>query len=964
MGSAQVFDTADSFDPRIADHDSTHFLLTYTTDPNFPGSSRYGSVDFGTRTITLNSEQTFKGSGTGDSDNSTDVVRVDTNKFVICYADANDSDDGKCIVGDWQQPEGNSAPIAPTSLLAEGQTNPTDISDPTPEFSAIYNDPDATSTAVSYQIQVSTSSAFVSAKWDSGKTSIASSTPPGMRIADITYSGSALASTTTYYWRIKFWDQLDASGAWSTATSTFSLATSTGGGGGGSGTSTAPFVQILQNISYEYDAGGNITQIIDASDTGAGKAVTYQYDDLSRLISASTTAASSSPYTYTYVYDALGNITNIYPSSPENPWTYTQSFDSLSASTTLNGQDSWGVGPNPSNFVVSTSYPYGGSGYSVQHTNFAESYIQRSITPITKGTVRAYMRKSGVDAAERFSLLSGSSYLVRVSLKCCGSVSNMGYATGTSTPAIQTYSPDQWYAVDVDFNTDTDRYRVRVDGGSWTAWSPFDQNRTASSVDGIMLEKEDGTEEAVYWDNIGPTPVSFSPGSTYTYAGTGYANPHAVTQIAGTSGTTTYTYDNNGNTTIAGAFRYTWDWRNRMTQAATGTATTTFGYDHNNDRVTLKVGSNATTTYSSKYFNRVGATTTVHIFLPDGTSIATIEGNGTATTTSYIHTDHLGGTGAVSDHVGHLSETTDYLPYGAQRVHTSNTGFTEQRKYAGTEYDPSSGLQYMQARYQDPTRGQFLSQDPAVVLLQARLLVDPQQLNFYSYGRGNPIRFLDQNGMAIEDFRGPFVPSNGTYKTGDIYGSYKGVNVYHNGGNYQCAFQCVEFADRFISQQWGVPSTAVANMVANGQDYTAATFNAAFGSDKQIYLTSYNNRVGNFLPTEDSIIAFGPSATNPYGHVGVIGAVNFNEEAGQGNIVIAHQNTKNFKTTLGLTRNSDGAYQVSGFAGMQAIGWTIQGNMTNIPNNSGREGSYSNTLSMLSRILGEASRILSALQSL
>ena len=35
--------------------------------------------------------------------------------------------------------------------------------------------------------------------------------------------------------------------------------------------------------------------------------------------------------------------------------------------------------------------------------------------------------------------------------------------------------------------------------------------------------------------------------STYTYAGTGDANPHAVTQIANGVSTTTFNFDNNGN---------------------------------------------------------------------------------------------------------------------------------------------------------------------------------------------------------------------------------------------------------------------------------------------------------------------------------------------------------------------------------------------------------------------------------
>ena len=50
---------------------------------------------------------------------------------------------------------------------------------------------------------------------------------------------------------------------------------------------------------------------------------------------------------------------------------------------------------------------------------------------------------------------------------------------------------------------------------------------------------------------------------TYTYAGTNYANPHAVTQIANGQSTTTYSYDQNGNlsqkTTDGVTTTYMWD---------------------------------------------------------------------------------------------------------------------------------------------------------------------------------------------------------------------------------------------------------------------------------------------------------------------------------------------------------------------------------------------------------------------
>jgi hypothetical protein len=82
----------------------------------------------------------------------------------------------------------------------------------------------------------------------------------------------------------------------------------------------------------------------------------------------------------------------------------------------------------------------------------------------------------------------------------------------------------------------------------------------------------------------------------------------------------------------------------------------------------------------------------------------------------------------------------------------------------------------MNARYQDPVRGQFISEDPAVVGLNpssgltgdpntttveaflngagqtsSAYLDDPQALNFYSYGRDNPLRYTDPSGKCIED---------------------------------------------------------------------------------------------------------------------------------------------------------------------------------------------------------------------
>jgi YD repeat-containing protein len=117
----------------------------------------------------------------------------------------------------------NSIPTAPTNLLTNNTTNPTGIFTAYPQFSSIFND-EATDAALDYRIQVSTISGnWSSPVWDSGTTSMATTTA-GNRSPNITYGGDALPwDGEQYYWRMKFWDQYDNEGDWSTTTSSFTM---------------------------------------------------------------------------------------------------------------------------------------------------------------------------------------------------------------------------------------------------------------------------------------------------------------------------------------------------------------------------------------------------------------------------------------------------------------------------------------------------------------------------------------------------------------------------------------------------------------------------------------------------------------------------------------------------------------------------------------------------------------------
>ena len=110
--------------------------------------------------------------------------------------------------------DANEAPYAPTSLQCEGQTNPTEVSDFTPEFGWTFSDQNIGNTQSAYQILVAASSANLTAdngdRWDSGKVTSSSS-------SNISYAGSSLAPCTTHHWKVKTWDNHDAEGSYSTA---------------------------------------------------------------------------------------------------------------------------------------------------------------------------------------------------------------------------------------------------------------------------------------------------------------------------------------------------------------------------------------------------------------------------------------------------------------------------------------------------------------------------------------------------------------------------------------------------------------------------------------------------------------------------------------------------------------------------------------------------------------------------
>ncbi len=316
------------------------------------------------------------------------------------------------------------------------------------------------------------------------------------------------------------------------------------------------------------------------------------------------------------------------------------------------------------------------------------------------------------------------------------------------TPTPTTVIQDLTYTYDNNGNITEIADDSETHTSKTTNYTYDDLNRlTAAST--TLASFGSNYNQTYTYDAIGNI-TSKSDQGTYTYAGNGYTNPHAVTSI----GTATSTYDNNGNllaikTNNATTTLYTWDYNNLLIRASSTTSgfRATSTYDSFGQRAKYVTGTSSQTTtyYPSKGYNITGSTPTKHIFLPNGTMIATIVGTGTSTTVSYIHTEHLGGTNVVTNSAGDaVTQLLDYYPYGTRRLNEGTD--VSQREFTGHEYDETEDLVYMGARYYNANIGKFITQDPVFWDFDYSRLTDPQIFNSYTYARNNPITYTDPDG--------------------------------------------------------------------------------------------------------------------------------------------------------------------------------------------------------------------------
>src|SRR5438477_12053086 len=76
---------------------------------------------------------------------------------------------------------------------------------------------------------------------------------------------------------------------------------------------------------------------------------------------------------------------------------------------------------------------------------------------------------------------------------------------------------------------------------------------------------------------------------------------------------------------------------------------------------------------------------------------------------SYYFSDHLKTASVITDSTGHITDESDYYPWGGELQFTSNG--TNHYKYGGHERDSETGLDNYGARHYGSALGRFLTPD-------------------------------------------------------------------------------------------------------------------------------------------------------------------------------------------------------------------------------------------------------------
>ncbi len=472
---------------------------------------------------------------------------------------------------------------------------------------------------------------------------------------------------------------------------------------------------------YAYDRLQNRTSLTRPD----GKVVTYTYDSLSRRTGMSLPDGNQ----VVYEFNAFSGLSRAADSDSELRLTH----NDLGALIAMAYGD-------PLNTAVVDPPATLAFAYDL------DSNMTSRTAPDGKVTSIAYDDRSVVSGLSN----SGISHAITYDaiLRLTGIATTV--AGGASSDMARTYTPTHQLMSLVN----------RVEGATI---SQFD-----ITIDAVgnrtRITDDSGSEHAYVYDAAGRLLSAThpnQPAESYTYDAVGNrltshfdagpAQYDAANRIVSNSAFV-FTHDPNGNLSS-------------KTDNASG-AKTNYKYDALNQLIEVETldGGGARTALITYTYNPIGkrtsknidGTVTKYVWNPRGEMVAEYDGNDALLATYFYgaerqmllsmerggqqyvyHRDCLGGIIQITDSVGAVISMYSYDSYG--RPLSTVEGVSNPFRFAGAQYDPETGLYYMNARFYDPQLGRFLQPDPYAFIGSGP--------NLYAYVKNNPVNFTDPTGL-------------------------------------------------------------------------------------------------------------------------------------------------------------------------------------------------------------------------
>lgn len=139
----------------------------------------------------------------------------------------------------------------------------------------------------------------------------------------------------------------------------------------------------------------------------------------------------------------------------------------------------------------------------------------------------------------------------------------------------------------------------------------------------------------------------------------------------------------------------------------------------------------------------------------------------------YVYNDSLGTPKVMTDAAGVRVWTAKHDPFGKATVNEDVDGngvdVSLNLRFPGQYYDGESGLHYNYYRYYDPATGRYITSDPIGLA---------GGLNTFAYVEGNPLNFVDSEGLVRQSRNQQSTQRGNTLGSGP-YGGYWG-NIYNH----------------------------------------------------------------------------------------------------------------------------------------------------------------------------------------